>query len=60
MQHVSLLGSTVALSSASTYHSNHRRFVRFGEEELGLSEAEVLPVERSVDLNPMLACLFMT
>ena len=59
-QHVSLLGSAVTLSSVSTYHSNRHRFVRFCEEELGLSEAEVFLVEHSVDLNLMLVCLFIT
>jgi hypothetical protein len=34
--------------------------VRICEEELGLSEPELLPMERSADLNPMLVCLVIT
>ena len=48
-QHVWLMGSAVALSSASTYLSNRRRFTRFCEEQLGLSESNVLPQERESD-----------
>ena len=58
--HVGLLGSAVASSSAETYLSHRRRFSRFCEEQLGLSESEVFPRDRSEDLNPMVACLFVT
>jgi hypothetical protein len=47
-------------SSAETYMSHWRRFSRFCDEQLGLSNFEVFPRDRAEDLNPMLVCLFVT
>ncbi len=56
---VALAGSAVAASSADTYGSHRRRFLRFCTEVLRLPEAEVFPPGPTSDINTAHVCLFI-